>query len=71
MIQRIKGTVIPVHGDGACWYRAMATVCNIEPMQLIKHMEEGIVAHKNRRNRTDGNFVTSINELDETRAQAN
>ena len=20
LIQRIKGTVIPVHGDGACWY---------------------------------------------------
>ena len=48
----------------------MATVCNIEPMQLIKHMEEGIVAHKNRRNRTDGNFVTPINELDKNRAQS-
>ena len=69
LIQRIKGTVIPVHGDGACWYRAMAKVCNTEPMQFIKCMEEGIVAHINRRNRTDGNFVTSINEMDETRVQ--
>ena len=61
--------MIPVHGDRACWYRALAKVCTIDPMQLIKHMEEGTLAHKNRRNRTDGNFVTSINELDETRAQ--
>ena len=69
LIQRMQGTVIPVHGDGACWYRAMAKACNTEPMHFIKCMEEGIVAHINRRNRTDGNFVTSINELDETRAQ--
>ena len=24
VIQKIQGIIMPVHGDGACWYRAMA-----------------------------------------------
>ena len=35
----------------------------------MKDMEESVLAHKHRRNRTDGNFITTINETDEDRAQ--
>ena len=24
VIKKMQGIIIPVHGDGACWYRAMA-----------------------------------------------
>ena len=32
-------------------------------------MEESVMAHKHRRNRTDGNFTTTINETNEDRVQ--
>ena len=69
MIQKIQGIIIPVHGDGACWYRAMAKICNKTPIQFIKDMEESVMAHKHRRNRADGDFTTTINESDEGRVQ--
>ena len=47
---KIPGIIIPVHGDGACWYRAMAKICNKVPMQFIKDMEKTVMAHKHRRN---------------------
>ena len=68
-IQKIRGIIIPVHGDGACWYRAMAKICNKTPMQFIRNMEQSVLAHKRRRDRTDGNFTTTINEIDKDRVQ--
>ena len=38
-------------------------------MQFIRDMEQSVLAHKRRRNRTDGNFITTINETDEDRVQ--
>ena len=65
LIYNIQGTVIPIHGDGACWFRAIAKACYKTPMQIIADLEKGIRDHKHRRNRTDGNFVTTLNEKDE------
>ena len=65
----MRGLIIPVHGDGACWYRAMAKICEKTPMQFIRDMEQSVLTHKRRRNRTDGNFITTINEADEDRVQ--
>ena len=42
VIQKIQGIIIPVHGDGACWYRAMAKICNKTPMQFIRDMEQSV-----------------------------
>ena len=63
----VRGTVIPIHADGACWFRAIAKACDKIPMQIIADLENGIREHKHRRNRTDGNFITTINEEDENR----
>ena len=38
-------------------------------MQFIRNREQSVLAHKRRRDRTDGNFTTTINETDEDRVQ--
>ena len=57
LIHNMRGTVIPIHGDGACWFRAIAKACDKTPMQIIADLENGIREHKHRRNRTDGIFI--------------
>ena len=36
-------------------------------MQIIADLEKGIREHKHRRNRTDGNFIKTLNEEDENK----
>ena len=42
VIKKMRGLIIPVHGDGACWYRAMAKICEKTPMQFIRDMEQSV-----------------------------
>ena len=42
VIQKMQGIIIPVHGDGACWYRAMlAKICKKTPMTNAIHTRHG------------------------------
>ena len=65
LIQRCRGMILAVHGDGACWYRAIAKTMRQNPQQTLQNMREGVRKHALQRNRTDGVFVTSLDEEDE------
>ena len=54
-----------IHGDGACWYRAIAKTMRQNPQQTLQNIREGVRKHALQRNRTDGVFVTSLDEEDE------
>ena len=65
LIQRCRGMILAVHGDGACWYRAIAKTMRQNPQQTLQNIREGVRKHALQRNRTDGVFVTSLDEEDE------